>query len=123
MEALLDNVNSLSAKADAVKIMTDAPASLSTVLLPNRWMFCFSGFTASEITVSFDMPNLTAKDEMPEYMLQLQVGTTIPTINWPSGLYWPDGKAVSLEAGYVYEFHIAGTPIGYFITYQKFATI
>ena len=123
VEALLDKVNSLPAKADAVTIMSGAPASIGNVLLADRVMFCLSGFNESALTVSFDMPSLTDKDEMPEYMLQIKVETTVPTITWPSGVYWPDGNAVSLEAGFVYEFHIAGTAIGYFITYQKFATV
>ena len=78
-----------------------------------------SGYTSGTISISLITAGYTVT-YLHEYMIQIIIGTTPPTVSWPSYLLWPDGKAVSLSAGYVFEFHITRTTAGFLVVWNKF---
>lgn len=78
-----------------------------------------SGYTSGTISISLITAGYTVT-YLHEYMIQIIIGTTPPTVSWPSYLLWPDGKAVSLSTGYVFEFHITRTTAGFLVVWNKF---
>ena len=55
-----------------------------------------------------------------EWMIVVDCTGDVPTVSWPSALKWAGGEVVTMEAGYVYEFHIVASRFGSHIVGQKF---
>lgn len=62
-------------------------------------------------------------DQPKEWMIQFSVGSSLPSVTWPSAMRWANGEVLSLEAGYTYEFHIVATRLGCTIVGQKFNAV
>lgn len=58
-----------------------------------------------------------------EWMIVVDCTGDVPTVSWPSALKWAGGEVVTMEAGYVYEFHIVASSFGSHIVGQKFKAV
>lgn len=59
-----------------------------------------------------------------EWMIVIDCSTgVIPTVTWPSALKWAGGEVMTMEVGYVYEFHIVASTFGAHIVGQKFKAV
>lgn len=58
-----------------------------------------------------------------EWMIVVDCTGDVPTVSWPSALKWAGGEVVTMETGYVYEFHIVASRFGSHIVGQKFKAV
>lgn len=58
-----------------------------------------------------------------EWMIVVNCEGLAPTVHWPSALKWAGGEVVTMETGYVYEFHIVASSFGSHIVGQKFKAV
>lgn len=93
--------------------------STSVVLTPG----VITTLTNPKTTVTLTLSDLTSGDverNLKEAVLRFKTGTTVPTITWPSGVYWANGEAPTIEANTYYECNFGYVVDRWCVAYQTF---
>lgn len=73
--------------------------------------------------VSIEKTPTDEMDKMREAVWKVKVGTTVPTIAWPSGLLWANGEVPTLETNAYYEFNFSWCVDAWAVAYQMFKAV
>lgn len=103
-------------KRDGTLLSISSPKSIAQVqgtsgsleLEPEILYIC--GELAS---LSFSLNSIGDNGVAGEYHIMFQSGNTPTTVIYPSGLWYPDGVAPTIESNRKYEFHIVNNCLGY----------
>lgn len=73
------------------------------------------------IVVKIDDTSLSENVKcLKEAVFRFKTGTTVPSITWPSGVYWANGEAPTIEANTYYECNFGYVVDKWCVAYQSF---
>lgn len=78
---------------------------------------------ASSYTITTPSTPSTSANKLREAVWRVKVGTTVPSITWPSGLLWANGEVPTLEASTYYEFNFSWCVDTWAVAYQAFKAV
>lgn len=113
-------------------VKVDAASAVSIKIDPRNDRICYYIDDMSAVSslsvqyLGFESGGSVLYDQPREWMIQFAIPTgisTLPSVTWPSTMRWADGKVLSLEAGYTYEFHIVATRLCCTVVGQKFIEV